>query len=123
METCMYTQSNQEKEHTEGPYIITDCIAIQINDYLEAAGITPGHPEYERAFDRLLDYSEWLEDRFGRGLCSIEAIAHSFLEEYSDLCPDEIVESLERLRADILRMIEALELAISRVKLEGESAN
>ena len=70
-------------------------------------------------YERLADYSEWLEDRFNRGFDSPEAVAQSFLEEYADLEPKDIEEAIGELRTDLLRVIEGLDLALSRVRKQG----
>ena len=122
MSNFMYAQTNQTKEHAEGPYIIPDCIAIQVNDYMQAVGLEGNSSQGEEIFDRLVDYSEWLEDHFSCGLDSVEAIASLFLKWYGeDLHPDDILESLEGLRADLLKAIAGLELAISQVQAKEHS--
>lgn len=122
MSNFMYAQTNQTKEHTDGPYIIPDCIAIQVNNYMRAIGLEGNSSRGVEIFNRLVDYSEWLEDHFSRGLDSVEAIASSFLKEYGeDLHPDDILESLEGLRADLLKAIAGLELAISQVQAKEQT--
>lgn len=64
----------------------------------------------------MVKYSEWLEDRFDRGCDSPEAVAQSFLEEYSDLEPGDIEQALDELRVDLLRVVEGLDLAIAKAR-------
>ena len=116
-----YAKEGEEKEHSGGPYIVEWCIAIHVNDYMKAAGLEGSTPEGEDVYERLVDYSEWLEDRFNRGFDSPEDAARSFMEEYADVEPKEVEESLGELRADLLRVVEGLDLALSRVRKQAGS--
>jgi len=117
MNIHFYAKEGELKEHSNGPYIVDGCIAIHVNDYMQAVGLGVDEAEGEEIFDRLIDYSEWLEDRFDRGLDSTEAISCAFLEEYGeDLEPDDVLQALEELRSDLLRVMSGLELAISKIK-------
>lgn len=116
MDDFMYSQLGQTKEHAEGPYIIPDCIAINVNEYMEAVGLEANRSRSGKIFERLVDYSEWLEDHFSRGLDSVQALADSFVEEHEDLYPDDVLESLEELRHDLLKVVSGLDLAIAQLQ-------
>lgn len=121
MSSAFYAKEGEEEEHSGGPYIVEWCIAIHVNDYMKAAGIEANTAETEIIYDRLVDYSEWLEDRFNRGFDSPEDTARSFLEECADLPPKEIEESLAALRSDLLKVVQGLDLALSSVRQQGGS--
>ncbi len=116
----MVAKKSSLKSHAPGPFIIIieGCIAVHISSYLREAGIDGNQPETDDVFDRLLDYSEWLEDHFNRGSRSTKQIARLFLKEYSDLDLDaeEVVEALTDLGRDFLKVMEGLDLAIDRAQ-------
>ncbi len=116
MDDFMYSELGQTKERAEGTYIIPDCIAIHVNEYMQAVGLEANRSRSDKIFDRLVDYSEWLDDHFSRGLDSAQAIADSFVEEHEDLHPDDVLESLEELRHDLLKVVSGLDLAISQLQ-------
>lgn len=115
MDDFMYSELGQTKEHAEGPYIIPDCIAIRVNEYMQAVRLE-ARSRSDKIFDRLVDYSEWLEDHFNRGLDSAQAIADSFVEEHEDLHPDDTLESLKELKGALLKVVSGLDLAISQLQ-------
>ncbi|MCK4331778.1 MAG: hypothetical protein KAW81_04380 [Dehalococcoidia bacterium] len=116
MDDFMYSQLGQTKEHAEGPYIIPDCIAIHVNEYMQAVGLETNRSRSDKIFDRLVDYSEWLEDHFSRGLDSVQAIVDSFVKEHEDLHPDDTLESLKELKGALLKVVSGLDLAISQLQ-------
>ena len=68
MDDFMYSQLGQTREHTERPHTIPDRISIHANTCMQAAGLKGNSVQGEEIFDRMVDYSEWLEDHFDRGL-------------------------------------------------------